>query len=58
MINVRGLGNDQRRLRTAAPPRVGEDLVGLDGDVVSLVHPDAAVRTMMNLVIMNEDVIP
>ena len=58
VINVRGLGNDQRRLRTAAPPRVGEDLVGLDGDVVSLVHPDPTVGTVVHLVVVNPDVVP
>ena len=35
-VDVGGLGNDHGGLGGAAPPRVGVDLVILDGDVVPL----------------------
>ena len=57
LVNVSGLGNDDGRLSTAAPPGVGVDLVVLYSDVVSLVHPDPAVGTVVDLVMVYPDVV-
>ena len=57
LVNVSGLGNDDGGLGAAAPPGVGVDLVVLYGDVVPLVHPDPAVRTVVDLVLVYPDVV-
>ena len=57
VINVGGLSDDNSGLSTAAPPGVGVNLVVLDGNVVSLVHPNTRVRAMMNFAMMNVDVV-
>lgn len=58
IVNVRGLGDDHGGLGAASPPGVGVDDVVLDGDVIPLVHADAAVGTVVDVVVMNVDVVP
>ena len=58
VVDVRGLGDHDRRLCAAAPPSVGVYLVVLDGDVVSLVHPDPTVGAVVDLVVVYPDVVP
>ena len=57
VVNVGGLGYDHSGLGTAAPPGVGVDDVVLDGDVVTLVHSDAAVGAVVDVVVVDVDVV-
>ena len=52
-----GLSDDNGGLSAASPPRVGEDLVVLYSYVVALIHPDAAVQAVMDLVLVDPDIV-
>ena len=57
VVNVGGLGYDHSRLGTAAPPSVGVDDVILDGNVVPMIHSDAAVGAVVDVVVVDVDVV-
>ena len=57
VVNVRSLGDDHSGLGAASPPGIGVDDVVLDGEVIPLVHADAAVGTVVDVVVMDVDVV-
>ena len=58
MVDICRLGDHHGGLSAAAPPGVGVDVIVLDSDVVTLVHPDPTVRAVVHLVVVDPDVVP
>ena len=52
-----GLSDDNDGFIAVSPHRVGVDLVVLYSYVVALIHPDAAVQAVMDLVLVDPDIV-